>query len=74
MITVEINGWQKGFKKVSHTEALKSFAGLSLIEAKSLTDAVLDGKSVSVQLQTHDEAEKLLTALRSYGANASIKN
>ena len=57
-----------GFDKVAHTTVLKSVVGLSLSEAKSITDAVLERRPSIVAVKSRAEAEALATQLQSLGA------
>jgi len=72
MATVHITGWRGGLKKVSHTQLLHEMAGLSLREAKDVTDAVLDGRAATVAVESKAVAEELVTKLHEIGADASI--
>ena len=74
MATVRITGWRKGLEKVSHTQALQQMAGLPLLDAKAVTDAVLKGQPKSVQLPTSAGAQKLAARLRELGADATAED
>jgi ribosomal protein L7/L12 len=50
------------------TEALRTLAGLSLGEAKSITDRVLEGGSVEVPCPSQSHAERLAARLDELGA------
>ena len=67
MTTVHIDGWHHEFGKVSLTKTLQAGAGLSLSQAKAMTDSVLEQKTVSVSLPSRAEAEALAAQLRSLG-------
>jgi len=69
---VQITGWREGFEKVSHTRTLQDLAQLSLSDAKAMTDAILDGQSVAVELPTQATAEALAQRLRALGADATV--
>ena len=73
MASVEIQGWRRGFEKVSHTEALRSMAGLSLAEAKAITDAVLGGESRVVTVAVESDAAALVERLTEIGAIAKVR-
>jgi hypothetical protein len=48
MPIVRIEGWRPGFNKVEHTKVLRATTEMSLADAKSATDRVLNGGSVDV--------------------------
>jgi hypothetical protein len=68
---VDILGWQPGLRKVSMARSLESHLGLPLSVAKALTDRVLAGESVSLELPSLDAAHKLAALLRELGADAA---
>ena len=70
MPTVSINGWSPGFRKVSHTELLRSAAGMSLAQAKDCTDRVLAGDCVTLVAGSKEEARELAGQLVDLGAKA----
>ena len=72
MPIVEITGWTPGFQKVSCTETLQSIAGLGLVEAKHITDAVLDGLTQRVPLPSLVDAHQLAAVLQQLGASAHV--
>ena len=72
MAIVQITGWQTGFQKVSHTQALQEFANMSLAEAKSNTDALLEGKSLSINISNNSDAKLLATHLSKLGAITEV--
>lgn len=72
MHTVEILRWQPGFMKVSHSQLLQKTCGYSLQEAKAATDAVLEGRTIRVQVVSREEAEELLFKLTELGAVARM--
>jgi ribosomal protein L7/L12 len=74
MATVRITGWREGLEKISHTKALQQMAGLSLADAKAVTDAVLEGQSRSVRLPSAALASELAAQLRNLGAEATVED
>lgn len=72
MPLIRITGWEPGFLKVSHTQALREWAGLSLSEAKDATDRVLNGEVVAFVVEQEMEALKALGQLRELRAVAEI--
>jgi len=73
MATIHITGWRKGLKTVSFIQALHEMAGLSMLEARDLTDAILDGRSVPVAVKSDSVARELVSKLRDIGADASVE-
>jgi len=71
MAAVYITGWRPGFKKVEHTKSIQRATGLSLSEAKAITDDVLAGRSRTVTVDTQAGADALALELDVLGANAS---
>jgi ribosomal protein L7/L12 len=71
MTTVRITGWRAGFQKIAHTKALQRMAGLSLKDAKDITDAILDGHTMSVTVSSDDVARDLVKRLQELGADAT---
>ena len=51
MVQVEFTGWRDGFRKVSFTQLLVGYTDLSLKDAKSITDNVLDNRVVKVLIK-----------------------
>jgi ribosomal protein L7/L12 len=72
MASVRIEGWRPGFDKVGHTRVLTSVARLSLSEAKSVTDAVLERKPSIVAVGSSAEAEALAMQLQALGAEVRV--
>lgn len=72
MHVVVVTEARRGAKKVSHTMLLQSQAGLSLSEAKAVTDAVLEGKSPLVEVPNEEAARKLVYELAQLGFSARI--
>lgn len=69
---VEITGWNRGFNKVACTSTLCSVAKLGLVEAKRITDAVLEGSVQRVTLSSNEEARRLVDFLQLTGAIAHV--
>ncbi len=74
MTKVLISGYKPGFKKVSHTKLLRSYAGLSLKPAKDYTDRVLSGETVVVELPTPEAAEEFARESRDLGAITEVEH
>jgi len=68
---VKISGWRIGLNKVGMTNSVRLNTGLSLSEAKAVTDAVLSGETVSVQVPTAN-AVSFVEQLTTLGAIAHM--
>jgi hypothetical protein len=55
---VKIVGWREGLRKVEMTKTIRRHTDLDLSDAKAITDAVLNGRAVTVEVA--DEATSLL--------------
>lgn len=69
---INIRGWKPGFNKVSMTHLLRTHAALSLNEAKSITDRVLEGRLVSLELRESHKIHQLARELEAIGAMISV--
>ena len=59
-------GWNQGFNKVGLTKLLRAEPGFTLKCAKAVTDAVLEGQSVAIDVPD-TEAERMIAQLNSIG-------
>jgi hypothetical protein len=64
-------GWKSGFNKVAHTNLLRTELGYSLAQSKSITDTVLDGQSVTIEV-ADDKIERLAFELNELGAKCRV--
>ena len=60
-----------GFKKVEHTKLLRAELGYSLREAKSTTDSLLEGRSVTVEV-ADDQIERLALEWNELGVKCKV--
>jgi ribosomal protein L7/L12 len=74
MSTVVVQGWKPGFRKVSHTKLLQSSLGMSLSQAKAVTDRVLVGEKVILTPSSSAAARELARELEELGAVAEVLN
>lgn len=65
-----ISGWNVRFKKVACTKLLRTL-GLDLAEAKNLTDAIIDGQTVTVEIMATQAAD-FSTKLRQLGVKSVV--
>ena len=64
-------GWNIGFDKVAHTKFLRAELGYYLLQAKSITDAVVDRQSVTIGVPD-DQIERLAFELNELGAKCRV--
>jgi hypothetical protein len=62
-----IEGWSVGFDKVAFTKLLQQELNLSLSVAKVMTDQVLEGKSVAINV-TDEDRERVASLAQGLGA------
>jgi hypothetical protein len=62
-----LSGWNVGFDKVGLTKLLRNDLEYSLSQAKEITDAVLEGQSVSLDLK-EDQVEQMALKLNALHA------
>jgi len=62
---LHLHGWQVGFNKVEFTKLMKEEVGLSLSDAKRITDRLLAGETVIVEV--HNQM-KVANQARELGA------
>lgn len=74
MPQVNITGWRTGLQKVSMVQVLHSHLGTGLKVSKDYVDDVLAGNKVSITLDDHAKAEKLIEALEEVGAVAEMES
>ena len=68
---IRIDGWRPGTKKVSLTDIILRSTDLGLAEAKSATDRILDGETVTLRLDVGADPDATLAALDEAGVSAS---
>jgi hypothetical protein len=62
--TIIITGWKPGFPKVRFASFLKDQAGLGLYSAKALTDALLNGQTIQIEVDC-SELERIIMLMDS---------
>jgi hypothetical protein len=68
MKKMTLSGWHVGFDKIGLTKLLRNELGYSLGHAKSVTDAVLEGQPVTLELGDN-RIEKMTSMLDKLGVN-----
>ena len=74
MPKLSIIGWNDGLQKVSMTKILRSKSGLGLKESKAVTDAVLDGEVIDLEIEDSEIAKELAAELTKIGAIVKIES
>jgi ribosomal protein L7/L12 len=74
MTTLRIVGWNYGLQKVSMTKTLQKKLALGLKESKQITDAVLDGEIIILEIESEELAEDLANELIKIGAKVEIES
>ncbi|MEO8074554.1 MAG: hypothetical protein ABI686_15060 [Acidobacteriota bacterium] len=72
MAKVLFKGWNNGLKKISLTKLLQEKANLSLKEAKSKTDFLLDGETFFIETESIEEAVETAKQATAIGAVCKI--
>lgn len=72
MPKVLFSGWKSGLEKISLTKLFQQKAHLSLKEAKGKTDALLDGETFVVEIESIEQAEELISEATAIGAVCKI--
>lgn len=72
MYTVRITGCRKGFNKITSCKLLREAAGISLTEALDLTNKIVEGHSVNVQVPTFEEAQILMGEMQKNYADSEM--
>lgn len=74
MKSVVIETWVEGFKKVSFTKWQVEVLGMSLSQAKSNTDAILDGVEVIIEIEDPVLLEQFVSRLNDIGVVYRVNN
>ena len=74
MAVLMIAGWRAGLRKVGMTKALRQRLKMDLSGAKTITDEVLDGKTISLEIEDREEARSLAAELAALGAIVKIED
>jgi hypothetical protein len=67
---IVLSGWNPGFNKVGLTKLLHTRPEFSHANAKAVTDAVLDGQSVTIEV-SDGEAERFIDQINSFNVKWS---
>ncbi|MBK8286818.1 MAG: hypothetical protein IPK97_19225 [Ahniella sp.] len=72
MVSVEVTGWKVGFDELTCRKVIRDASGLGLVNAKKLTDGLLDGVSQRLSVPSWEDARRLVNALSETGAIAHV--
>lgn len=64
---VKLSGWEEGMRKVSLTKLQTEYFGMSLNEAKTNVDGLLDGEEIQIDVKSTKEALKFIQEARKIG-------
>ena len=70
---VIMEGWEKGMEKVSLTKLQTQQLGLSLKDAKTNVDSLLDGKTVTIEVADNFVAKEFINAAQRIGVKCRQK-
>ena len=71
MTTVLLSGWNAGFNKVRFTRLVQDLLGYSLTEAKRVTDQIMDGETVTVEVP-ETQADHVIASISELGARCAV--
>lgn len=74
MNTILFEGWEVGMKKISFYKMLKNDSHLTLKEAKSISDRILNNEVIKVTFETKEMAYKILTQSQDFGIKCKLIN
>ena len=72
MVKVLFKGFVYGLQKISLTKLIRQEAGLSLKEAKSKTDALINGGDFVIETESVEKAEELVREATAIGTVCEI--
>lgn len=68
-----LTGWNPGLNKVALSKLLRDKAGMSLGDAKSAVDSILDEQPVNVRIELDELAEYILAEALELGAVGKLE-
>ncbi len=71
MTTVLLSGWDAGFNKVGFTRLMQHALGYSLTEAKRVTDTIMDGEPVTVNVP-EATVDQIIVSMSELGARCAV--
>lgn len=74
MPTLKIIGYQTGFQKVTLTEILRDALDLDAEESRKMTDAIMSGNVISLDIDDKDFVEGLAEELEAVGAKVKVES
>ncbi len=74
MPTLKIIGYETGFQKVALTKLLQKALELDQTESRKMTDAIMSGNVISLEMDDADFVESLAEELGEVGARVKIES
>lgn len=74
MPTLKIVGYETGFQKVALTKLLQEALELDQTESRKMTDAIMSGNVISLEMDDADFVESLAEELIEVGAKVKIES
>ena len=68
MREIILTGWNPGLNKVALSKLLRDQAGMSLGDAKSAVDSILEEQPVNIRIESDELAERFLAEALELGA------
>jgi hypothetical protein len=70
---VKLTGWREGMQKVSLTKLQKGYFQMSLREAKTNVDRLLDGKEIEIEVESINQAQSFIQEVKQLGVICEIE-
>lgn len=70
---VKLKGWEEGMQKISLTKLQTEYFGMSLKEAKTNVDGLLDDEEIEIDVKSIEEALKFIQEARQIGVLCDIE-
>ncbi|WP_430967047.1 hypothetical protein [Spongiimicrobium sp. 2-473A-2-J] len=71
---VKLTGWKEGMQKVSLTKLQITYFQMSLKEAKTNVDKLLDGEDICLQVESKEKAQSFLKEVEQIGVIYEIQD
>ena len=70
---VKLTGWVEGLKKVSLTKLQIDYFQISLNEAKTNVDRLLEGKQIEIGVKSIEKAQNFIQEAKQFGVICEIE-
>lgn len=71
---VKLMGWKEGMQKISLTKLQTKYFNISLKQAKSNVDGLLDGKNIEIDVESIEDARIFIKEARKIGVICHIES